>query len=224
MKQGQVVDYLWEKGFFEERRQSKKVVDEVWSLFKIDCSNNISTILKGKRYLSNKKGWRQTYGPDTKKSNDSSCDKIKSVYIEAGKPITAMKKVGEILKGLRGKVLICDNYFGVRSMINLYKLKGSKKVSFICGNVNGDEKEMRKLVKDYNKEGCSLEVKVFDRAQLHDRYILTDKELIILGHGFADLGNKESLNIVIPNNLVKDISDDLRNRFIQKWKSAKVLG
>lgn len=222
MNQSKAIDYLWEKRYFEEKHQSKEVSGEIWNLFKITCSN-VAVLLKNKKYLLNKNGWIQRYGADTRNSDDTPIQKIKTIYIEAGKPVTALSKTGEILESLVGEILICDNYFGFKSMVNLYKLKESKNIKFICGNIKGDRKEIVKLIQDFNKEDHKLEVKIFDRAQLHDRYIITEKELIILGHGFADLGNKESLIIVIPKSFVRDICEELKNRFIQKWNGSKEI-
>lgn len=219
MNQSQAVDYLWEQNFFEEWRTPKEISDKIWELFKIHCSN-ISMILKTKKYLIVKRnvGWRQRFGPE----KNTETEGIHAVYIEAKKPVTAIQKVEEVLEKLSGEILICDNYFGLKSMVNLYKMKKASNIKFICGNVKNDEQEMKNLVADYNKEK-HLEVKVFDKAQLHDRYIITDDYFIILGHGFADLGNRESLVLLLPNSFVKDISEDLRNRFVQKWNGAKSL-
>jgi hypothetical protein len=219
--QTQAVDYLWRIGFFEEKRSPKEITAKIWELFKIDCSN-ISMILKKKKYLSNRKGWKQRYGAseNISRSRDGENNIIVS-YIEAGKPITALNKIEVLLEKLKGDILICDNYLGIKSMVNIYKMKNANSIKIICGSVKSDTKEMKNLIKDHNKEKNNLEVGIFDKTKLHDRYIITDDYLMILGHGFADLGNKESLVIMIPNRFVKDITNDLRNRFSQKWKGSK---
>ncbi len=222
MNQSDAIDYLWERKYFEEKRQPREIAGEIWTQFKISCSN-ITMILKGKKYLTNKKGWKQRYGSENNKSVNSPSDGIRIVYIEAGKPITALEDVGKILEKIEGEVLICDNYFGIKSMINLYKLKKASKIKFICGNLKEDEKIIKNLINDYNKENNGLEVRIFNKAELHDRYMLTKKDFVILGHGFADLGNKESLVIVIPKDLVKDICEDLTSRFNQKWNGSKKI-
>lgn len=211
--------------------------EEVLKVFKENNKpvneNKIRSLLavwkQRKRCEFTKKEGRLAYFLNNKKSklenkgSERTNGEIQTVYIEAGKPVTALRKISEILEKISGDVLICDNYFGLKSIINLYKLANAKSIKFICGNINGDKDAIVKLLKEYNQERKVLEVKLFDKAQLHDRYIITKDSLIILGHGFADLGNKESLIILIPINLVGDMHLDLTNRFNQKWNGSKPL-
>jgi hypothetical protein len=67
------------------------------------------------------------------------------------------------------------------------------------------------------------EFREYPGSDLHDRYILADAELIILGHGLKDLGNRDSFIIRIPDSLSPDINLSVGSAFNKKWASSKLI-
>jgi hypothetical protein len=55
---------------------------------------------------------------------------------------------------------------------------------------------------------------------LHDRYILSDDQLILLGHGLKDIGNKDSFAIRIPKTMAEDLLKTVRDNFDAKWSHS----
>ena len=58
------------------------------------------------------------------------------------------------------------------------------------------------------------------QRDLHDRYIVDDRGLLILGHGLKDIGKKESFAIFREKSLNSDIIRDILRAFFDRWESA----
>lgn len=69
-----------------------------------------------------------------------------------------------------------------------------------------------------------MELRVTAQPQhLHDRYVLSDEKILIVGHGLKDIGNKESFVIVLPRKFATDLLADVQRSFDQKWGAATLL-
>jgi hypothetical protein len=55
---------------------------------------------------------------------------------------------------------------------------------------------------------------------LHDRFVLSDDKIIILGHGLKNICNKESFIICLDKELAGDVLTSVRASFEAKWQNA----
>lgn len=79
-------------------------------------------------------------------------------------------------------------------------------------------------MKDFKKERPNVELRLAARPHdLHDRYVLSDAKILIIGHGLKDIGTKESFVIVLPQTLAGDLLDDVQESFDEKWAKATPL-
>ncbi len=144
--------------------------------------------------------------------------------IEGGQPRQARLRLGEVLKSLKGTVRICDPYYGISTLDSLDLLPESCDIRFLTQKTNESARKIKGALRDFYKERSSVEFRcALKTTRLHDRYILTKKELLILGHGLKDIGNKESFVIVLEKSLVSDLIDDILSSFDKDWKEAKKL-
>ena len=58
---------------------------------------------------------------------------------------------------------------------------------------------------------------------MHDRYVLTDDMLILVGHGLKDIGGKESFVIRLDGEVARDLIATLAPSFDAKWASASPI-
>ena len=58
---------------------------------------------------------------------------------------------------------------------------------------------------------------------IHDRFVLSDDELILLGHGLKDIGSKDSFIIRIGRDLAGDLIDTVHDSFETKWQQATLI-
>ena len=143
------------------------------------------------------------------------------LYLEPKSHIDASQELGELVAKLKGKELrISDPYYGLNTLNILEEIvRGKKKVKFISHQTNESAikfiRELKYLQRHYPK---MIEMRVYPRNELHDRYIIADDSLVIVGHGIKDLGNKESLILVIDDRLGQDVRKELERAFWKRWQ------
>lgn len=143
---------------------------------------------------------------------------LEVVFVEAGKPRTARKKIDETVADLEGIVRITDPYFGEHTLDTLEAIPGTSEVRFLTARTSGNEPRLRRLTQDLKTERPNLEVRTYPNpSELHDRYILSPKKLIVVGHGLKDIGNKESFVIVIDRATAPDLIESLQAAFDVRW-------
>lgn len=145
------------------------------------------------------------------------------VRIDAGKPHTARAQLGQIFGGLTGIVRISDPYFGARSADALAASAPAKEVRALLGKVGGgeDAARARRALVDVTVEHPNVHVRLAPPAQLaHDRFVLTDDEMIIVGHGLKDIGGRDSFVIRLPRDLVQDSATRTEQAFDALWNAS----
>lgn len=147
---------------------------------------------------------------------------IKLSYFEAGKQYTSKKLFKNILENLKGELRIVDPYASERTLDILFNIKNSV-VKFLTRvdnlTVSNRNRFLRNL-QEFKPEKPKIEFRNYTGADVHDRYIISSESLIILGHSIKDLGSKESFAIKLDNKLIKEIFEDLSNKFNRRWKTS----
>jgi hypothetical protein len=161
----------------------------------------------GKEYI---KDWFLPNGPNI-------------LYVEGGKPFSTRKKLEEIFQGLKGDICICDTYLGERSFDIISSLPKGSKIKFLTSNLSDKPEKIRGVQKDFQKEFPKSEFRLYLKKDIHDRYIVTANNLLIIGHGIKDIGNKESFIILIDSSIGQDTIDTVITNFDDKWKSSQML-
>lgn len=142
-------------------------------------------------------------------------------YIQSGKPRTARKILSELLNSLSGKVRICDPYYGVRSLDALEMIPNSCEVLFLTAQTTENVTRLSGAITDFRREHLNIELRQFpDPKALHDRYVLSQQNLLILGHGIKDIGNKESFVVNISAEYAGDLIDSIGQKFDERWAKS----
>lgn len=146
---------------------------------------------------------------------------IDLVYIDGTKPRTDRRELADVFQDLRGIVRVCDPYYGVRSLDSLELVPKRVNVRFLTGRTNENTTRWAGALSDFKRERPNVELRQANRPQdLHDRYVLSDDRILIIGHGLKDIGSKESFVIALPRTLAEDLVSDIQRSFDQKWASA----
>ncbi len=147
---------------------------------------------------------------------------VEVVYAEPGKKWSARKKLNELADTVKGDLLVADRYYGERSLLVLEELtrrKGS--VRFLTCETGEKPAKLRTLFHDLMAEKKNLQVRIYPIKQdMHDRYILGDDALIIVGQGIKDLGRSESFVIRISESLAKGLMTLVRSSFEGRWQAS----
>ena len=80
-----------------------------------------------------------------------------------------------------------------------------------------------RVISEFKKEHPHIHFRCHEAGNFHDRFVLSDSEIILIGHGLKDLGNKESFVIRLTDSIAHDVIMSARESFEQKWPSATLL-
>jgi hypothetical protein len=146
------------------------------------------------------------------------------VRIEGGRPHTARHHLADLFAGLTGVVRICDPYFGLRTLETIDHIPTTVPIWFLTSKTHESMPKTRGAFHDFAKERKNVEFRVLAPPHdLHDRYVLTEDTLLLVGHGLKDIGGKESFVIRLDKTMVPDLLQSLSQSFDTKWASATPL-
>lgn len=149
---------------------------------------------------------------------------ISLVRIDGSGPRTARSHLGDILSTLRGTIRVCDPYYGVRTFDSLDHIAKSCKVRFLTSKTNEAGRKLRGALQDFRRERKQVDFRLApSSAALHDRYVLSTDQLLIVGHGLKDVGAKESFIIQLDKKWAQSLIADTRKSFDAKWQAATPL-
>jgi hypothetical protein len=119
---------------------------------------------------------------------------------------------------------ICDPYYGTVSLLRLDLLKHCSPIEFLTKNADPRETDiLPRALREWKREHGAVEFREYSGEDLYDRHILSSAELVFIGDGLKDLGNKESLIIKIPSSLSPHIVESVRSMFEEKWERANTI-
>jgi hypothetical protein len=146
------------------------------------------------------------------------------LYVEGNKPRRARRELAEVMGGLKGTVRVCDPYYGVRSLDSLELIPNGCSVRFLTGKTNEGATKFAGALKDFKRERPNVELRVAALPQdLHDRFVLSQAKILLVGHGLKDVGAKESFVIALPRSFAPDLLDDVERSFDKKWAKGTPL-
>jgi len=144
--------------------------------------------------------------------------------IEGGKPRTARIRLSEVLSHLKGLVRICDPYYGVRTLDSLDYIPVTRRVRFLTARTSEKGRKLRGALRDFKRERPKVEFRrAVTPSDLHDRYVVTTQQILILGHGLKDIGGKESFIIRVGHDLAPDLIEETIAVFDSRWKNASPI-
>ena len=148
------------------------------------------------------------------------------IYFEPGKKYTSKRQlINTVLTELVGDLKIVDPYCSERTIDVLSNIKCNNiKIITKTAYLSSSQRDnLKRTLKDYYDEGNNLEIREYPNDDLHDRYIISEQNLILLGHSIKDLGAKESFALVLSKEYSKNICESLLELFNRRWKSSQPL-
>lgn len=169
---------------------------------------------------------------DKKKAeqNISNPQSIEDVLFFTGKDswTDPNKNFPKVIELLKGDLCIVDPFYGNGTFYVLEKFGKTRKIKFLSCKL-GDEEQQNVTkfeinLKRFKKEFKNIEIRKYGKHyELHDRYIIADNALIIVGHGIKDLADKESFVVFLPKKLVTKFLPVLKKSFEERWRKASNL-
>lgn len=125
---------------------------------------------------------------------------------------------------LKGRICVLDKFYGVATLGILHHFKNAKVIHFLTAKTNESTAVFKKELEIFKKEFPALEVRIYpNQHELHDRYILTQNAVLIVGHGIKDLGTKESFVLLLTGEIAADMRVTLLEKFDERWKQSAPL-
>jgi hypothetical protein len=147
-------------------------------------------------------------------------------YFQPGLRFSSKRILSQnILEGLTGELSVVDPYCSERTLDIVGSIKKSN-VNILTKIDNLNEKDRERFLrelKDFKSENTTMKFRNYTHNDLHDRYIICEKALVILGHSLKDLGSKESFAIVLEKVSNRNIVEALTENFNRRWKQALEL-
>ena len=140
---------------------------------------------------------------------------VEPVFIDPAQALSNIRKVEDILGSLKGEVLVCDPYVDNRTLDFLAACSDAASIKLLTVNVYRQSRFKRDLRAFGQEHGQPLEVRVFCQGELHDRYIIHDGGMLLLGASLNGLGMKQSFIVAL--------GDDIRNVVERAFKKAWTL-
>jgi hypothetical protein len=146
---------------------------------------------------------------------------IQVSYIEAGSPRSSRMHLAEMLTRLKGPICICDPYYGARSLESLAQIPQPCASRFLTSTTTESPAKLAGPLQDFHREHPNVEMRMLATPNtLHDRYIVTQDSLFLMGQGIKDIGNKDSFIVVISRSYAADAVDEVDRRFARLWAIA----
>ena len=138
------------------------------------------------------------------------------------------KNFPKVIDSLKGDLCIVDPFYGSGTFYVLEKFGKKRKIRFLSCKLGSEEQaNITKFdinLKRFRKEFQNIEMRKYDKHyELHDRYIIAENALIIIGHGIKDLADKESFVVCLPKQLVTKFIPVLKKSFEERWKRSQNL-
>jgi hypothetical protein len=141
---------------------------------------------------------------------------LSSVYVDPEQALTQIRRMEEVLATLKGALKVCDPYIENRSLDFLAECKSASSVSLLTSSVLKESKLRRDLTAYEKEHGRKIEIRVSPGGALHDRYILHEEGMLLLGTSLNGFARKQSFLV----SLGPDIRAATEIAFNRLWASA----
>lgn len=166
-----------------------------------------------RRTVSGKRKYQILHAGERRVKSVKSMDVL---FIQPENALTSVRQIQDLMSTCTGVVRLCDPYLAPRSLDYLAQLTSSTEVHVLTQQINsvssfkGDLKLLR------NQLGVPIEIRQVGMRVLHDRYLIDDSEMFILGTSLNGLGLKQSMVV----SAGQDLRVTALHEFKRLWKSA----
>ena len=112
----------------------------------------------------------------------------------------------------------------VRTLDSLDYIPPTRQVRFLTAKTCESGRKLTGALRDFKKERPKVEFRIVAASSdIHDRYVVTKQQLLILGHGLKDIGGKESFIIRVGYELAPDLIEETVTTFDSRWNNASPI-
>jgi hypothetical protein len=125
------------------------------------------------------------------------------IFIEPDNALSRLREVQEMLGELRGSIFICDPYVSSATIDMLTHLDNATDIKLLTMNIKDKEqpavrRDMKAFAAEHKKP---LEVRIGPAGHLHDRYVIHDDGMLIVGTSLNSIGLKQSFVVTVGEDI-----------------------
>jgi hypothetical protein len=138
------------------------------------------------------------------------------VFVDPQQALSSIRETQAILADLRGDLSVCDPYVDGRTLDLLADCKAAASIRLLTMNIHKCTAFERDVAAFNREHGGILNVRVASQKVLHDRYIIHDDGMLLLGTSLNGLGLKQSFVV----SLGEDLRSTVLRAFDDVWSSG----
>lgn len=115
-------------------------------------------------------------------------------------------------------IYLCDPYIDINTLDIVHEIfPKSSSIKILTQEIIDKPKgSFKRHAESLVRDGYSLEIGIYDKNEIHDRYIITEKAMFLSGNSLNFLGKKESFIM----KLGEDMRQTVLEVFNRRWKIA----
>jgi len=137
------------------------------------------------------------------------------VVVDPVNAFTALRRLDAILSCVKGEAKMCDPYIDDKTLLALTSVPTTVKIKLLTLNVS-DPSQFRRRFQAYHKEYGNLEIRVSSSTDLHDRYLIDQSQMWLLGQSLNGIGKKQSFIVAMG----QDTRAAMDRAFTERWNRA----
>lgn len=138
-------------------------------------------------------------------------------FVNPTTAVQATLKLHDVLAKLKGTVRVCDPYLDQLTLEHLEACGVNKPIRLLTMKVK-DTGPLRRVIDALGVAGHPIEIRVVNTRTLHDRYVIDDESMLILGASLNGFGKKQSFVIQAGT----DIRATVLSAYEEQWRTAAV--
>jgi hypothetical protein len=139
--------------------------------------------------------------------------------VDPARALQQTRDLESVLAQLKGEILICDPYLDSRTLDFVGVITGATSVRLLTEKVREPDKVRRELGALEIQIGAKVDIRKAPRGVLHDRYVIHDGGMLILGTSLNSFGLKQSFVSKAGN----DVREATKVYYDQKWQASTPL-
>jgi hypothetical protein len=130
------------------------------------------------------------------------------IFVEPASALSGLRQVQDLFGNLPGTLKICDPYLSSPTFDMLAHCERATSFQLLTMKVDAKD-DIPRDIKAFRTQHGPLEVRVGARGQLHDRYMIHDKGMLLVGTSLNSIGLKQSF--------VVDVGQDIRAMVVRSF-------
>lgn len=139
------------------------------------------------------------------------------LFVDPVKAVRAVFNLHEFFAKLKGSVRICDPYLDIITAQHLEAITSATAIRLLTSSIT-DTPTLRLALTALGSHSKQVEVRKPAKDVLHDRYVIDDSSMLILGTSLNSFGKKQCF----VTKAGQDIRSAVLDNFKQLWDSGKV--